>query len=363
MKRHRKLARSIAGVAAGLLTIALVGGTLLGCCCTRAPASIVGSDTRTASLDTTKTVPASVVSDTTTLIEMSNVHFRIDEALALEVHRLSGEMIPQGRSYVYFDDPEGYVIRIRSAEVGLRPEDLRVLLSRYVFDYPDAPLTISRIAIEDSLLVQEGVLHKVVDIPFEMKASVSVTPEGLIRLHPESMRICDLPGKGLMEALDVHLSDLMDLSGAEGVRVEENDLLLDPQRVLPPPAIAGRLVALRLTQDELVQTLAPEPGDPPIRPAPSPPLPETNYMFFQGGTLRFGDLVLLGSELQIADADPSDPFDFYQDRYRPQFLAGYSEATQSLGQITHMPDYADVGEEVEPADMVAPGEERSVPSR
>lgn len=335
-------------VAILFVALAFVSGTFIGCCCSRPPPGLYSSASvpETAPLDTTKTVPQSVVNDESTLIEMRNVHFRIDRSLALEIHHLSGEMLPIGRSYVYFDDAAGYSIQIRSAEVGLRPDDLQTLLTQYVFNYPDAPLEIFRIAIEDSLLVQEGILHKVVDIPFEIKALPSLTPEGLIRLHPVSMKICSIPGKGLMEALGIELADLLDLSGADGVTVEGNDLLLDPQRILPPPAINGRLASLRLTRDELIQTIEADPEAAPIRAAPTPPMLDApNYMFFHGGTLRFGSLVLLGSELQIVDDDPSDPFDFYQDGYQPQLLAGYSEATASLGQVTHMPDFADVDED------------------
>lgn len=345
------------GILLVVLALGVGVGALVGCCCARPGAGPVAAETaREPRLDTSKTVPPSVTSDTTTLLEMRNVHFRLNDALALEIHRLSGEMVPRGRSYVYFDDPSGYVIRMRSAEVGLTPESLQALLSRYVFGYEGAPLRVTRIAIEDSLLVQEGVLHKGVDIPFRMKARPSITEHGLIRLHPVSMAICGIPGQGLMDALGIELEDLLDLGGAEGVYVQGNDLLMEAQRVLPPPAIRARLVGVSVTPDELVQTFEADPAGPPIRPAPEPPRPDAeNYMFYHGGTLRFGDLMLLGSELQIVDADPGDPFDFHQVRYRPQLLAGYSEATPSLGQVTHMPDYDDVAPSVEPGEELEPG--------
>ncbi len=96
-----------------VLVLALITGFLVGCCCAHAPPAPPGP-AQAASFDTTKAVPSSVVSDTITLIEMRNVHFRLSGDLALEIHRLSGAMIPQGRSYVYFDDPSGYVIRVQS---------------------------------------------------------------------------------------------------------------------------------------------------------------------------------------------------------------------------------------------------------
>ena len=85
------------------------------------------------------------------------------------------------------------------------------------------------------------------------------------------MEICRIPGKGLMDALGIELADLLDLSGAEGVYVEGNDLLLEAQRILPPPAIRGRLTGLRVTPDELVQTFAADPFEPRVRPAREPP--------------------------------------------------------------------------------------------
>lgn len=336
--------------------VMVIAGTMVigrGCASPRREMEPNAEGPRTASLDTSQVVPPGLVSDSTTLVEMQNVHYRIDPDLSLEIHRLSGEMVPQGRSYVYFDDPSGYVIRIRSAEVGMHPEALRLLLGRYVFNYDDAPVTIDEITIEDSLLVQKGTLHKLVGIPFEMKSVLSVTPDGLIRIRRRSMDTFGIPVKGVMKFLGLELDELIDLSGAEGVRAENNDLLLDAQRVLPPPAIRGRVTAVRLTKDEIVQTIEPNSAAAPMRPAPRPPAPEAeNYMFFQGGTIRFGDLVLLGSELQLIDADPADPFDFFQDDYGPQLRAGYSRATASLGQMTFMPDYADVGTEVEPDEVL-----------
>jgi hypothetical protein len=66
-------------------------------------------------------------------------------------------------------------------------------------------------------------------------------------------------------------------------------------------------------------------------------------MYFQGGTLRFGKLTMVKTDLLILDDDPTDPFDFFLDRYNDQLVAGYNRNTPDHGLIVHMPDRGDMG--------------------
>jgi hypothetical protein len=43
--------------------------------------------------------------------------------------------------------------------------------------------------------------------------------------------------------------------------------------------------------------------------------------------------------MQLIDADPTDPFDFFPDHYNEQLVAGYSKTTASGGLRVYMPDY------------------------
>ena len=61
-----------------------------------------------------------------------------------------------------------------------------------------------------------------------------------------------------------------------------------------------------------------------------------------GGTIRFGKLTMTDADLQLIDADPKDPFDFYPARYDAQLVAGYSKNTPSKGLKTYMPDYGEL---------------------
>ena len=67
-----------------------------------------------------------------------------------------------------------------------------------------------------------------------------------------------------------------------------------------------------------------------------------NYMYYRGGTLRFGKLTMDNTDLMLVAEDPRDPFDFSPAQYNDQLMAGYSRNTASHGLITHMPDLDDL---------------------
>ena len=48
------------------------------------------------------------------------------------------------------------------------------------------------------------------------------------------------------------------------------------------------------------------------------------------------------SGLKIIDNDPKDPFDFFNDHYFEQLVAGYHKTTPADGLIIFMPDYSDM---------------------
>jgi hypothetical protein len=130
---------------------------------------------------------------------------------------------------------------------------LTALLRTYVFPPASSPLEDVRVSIEAGQLRQQGTLHKVVDIPFTILASPSVTADGRLRLHPTSIKAAGIPAKGLMEALNLELDELLKGNASRGLVVEDNDLVLQVDRLGPPPKLEGRLVAVRVTSRELLQ--------------------------------------------------------------------------------------------------------------
>jgi len=134
-----------------------------------------------------------------------------------------------------------------------------------------------------------------------------------------------------MDLLGVKMADLVKANNVAGVRIEENDLVLDPSRILPPPRIQGRISAVRVQGNQIVQTFgggsalgANEPG---------------NYMSYRGAQLRFGKLTMSDTDLVLIDLDPRDPLDFYLDHYKDQLVAGYSKTTPQFGLRVFIPDF------------------------
>ena len=324
-----------------LCCAALLVICLSGCSCYRVP-SVPPGQRGPLPGTLVLSVPDQAVSKTDTITEasMRNVLFHLDDDIQLRIHRLRGRLVDAtGEHLAVLDDKKRVVLDIAYGDVGLSPEDLTLLLNRYVFAYKGSPLKGLVVKIEGDHIVQTGIMHKIIDIPFEMTADLSATPEGLIRIRTKTMKICGLDGKGLLRAVNMTLADMLDLKGARGVKVEGNDLLMDPIKILPPPAIAGRLTAIRVEPGEIRQTFGSAAN---VTELP-PPQAAANYIYFRGGNIRFGKLFMVASELLTIDGDPTDPFDFYLDYYHTQLVAGYHTTSPNYGLVAYMPDFNDLG--------------------
>jgi len=266
---------------------------------------------------------------------MRNVDFYVDPEIVLHIHRLRGTIRSKTGGPVMFDDKRSLVIHLATGEVGLTASDITTLLNKYVFAYKGAPLSKLRVTIAGSQIVLTGTLHKVATLPFTIRAEVSATPDGHIRMHPVQTKIIGIGVTRLMHGLGMSLQKLIDLSKARGASAKGNDIYLAPDSILPPPTIEGRVTAVRIVGNEMVQTFGGE-GTPAQLSIPDPS--QRNFMFYRGGTLRFGKLLMLDAEMQIVDLDPADPFKFNLDQYNAQLIAGYSRTLPDLGLEVYMRD-------------------------
>jgi hypothetical protein len=274
-------------------------------------------------------------------VQMERVNFRIDSLIVLQIEYLRGRLLPGEHPGVpYFDDKRSFVLGIDSARIAIGTSDLARLLNQYTFAYPGSPLRSLKLEIEDGRLVQKGSLN---GLSFTVVGDLSVTRNGEIRLQPESVKALGIPVGGLMKMFDLQLQRLIDIREAQGVRLEKNDFILTPSELLPPPRVKGTVGSVTLRDSSVVQIFRRAASEPPA-PLKPPREKGENYMFFRGGTLRFGKLTMTGADLEIVDADPSDPFDFYLDHYNKQLVAGFDKNTPDHGLIVTMPDFEDLGE-------------------
>jgi hypothetical protein len=284
---------------------------------------------------------------------MKNVNLRVANDAVVGVRSLRGEVIPtRPGTSALLDSTTSFSIRITSGSVVIESADLSVILNRFVFGYKGSPLRKLRVRMSGTELVQSGVMHKGVDLKFEITSSISLTDSGLIRLHPTKTRVLGVNGESLLHALGLHLDDLLDLSKSAAARVKGDDIYLDPAKILPPPAIVGRLTAVRVEGNALVQEFARLPDDSVFSRYARADSAAPNYLFFRGGRLRFGRLEMRDTQLQILDLDPSDPFDLFLAEYNKQLVAGYSRNRPNLSLQAFFPDYSDLGKPV-PLPVVA----------
>jgi hypothetical protein len=266
--------------------------------------------------------------------EMRNVLYHFTDSVTVHILELRGALVPIGQEGLpIFDDSRSFDLEINSANITMSTDSLANVLNQYVFAASDAPLKGLSITAEGNSLKVKGKLHSKGDISFETVGTLSATPEGQIRIHAEKVKAAHLPVKGLMDLLGLKIADLINTKKVRGVRSEENDLILDPQQILPPPHIKGRITAVHIQGNEIVQVFGSKPK------TVSSPASSGNYMAYRGAQLRFGKLTMSDTDMILIDMDPRDPFDFYLDHYRDQLVAGYTKTTPEFGLRVFMRDF------------------------
>ena len=276
---------------------------------------------------------------------MRNVDFHADSTIVLRITHLRGTVRGRDGGPIVFDDKNSFTFGLAWAEVAVTARDLGALLNRYVFAFEGAPLRDLDVRIRGAEIEQSGKLKKGLWIPFRIRATVHATDDGRIRLHPTRVRVLGIPAEGVMRWLGIALEDMVSMDRVRGLAVDGNDLLLDPSALLPAPKIEGRVTSVRLNGDRLVQIFGSERAAADLGRLRAPVAPDGNYMFYRGGTLRFGKLVMYDADLEIVDMDPRDPFRFFLDRYNDQLVAGYSRTLPDLGLAAYMKDLEDLAPE------------------
>jgi hypothetical protein len=272
--------------------------------------------------------------------EMKGVDLRVDPSIVMEVRQLHGALVPtrEGKP-PWFDDPNSFLVEIDTGEIAVTPASLSALMNEHVFNYPGAPIKDVKIEIVNGRIRQEATLARKIPVRATLEGDLSVTPEGKIRLHPTSVKAGKLPVKGLLDLFGVELDELIKTRESRGVSIVKDDLFLDPEKLLPSPKLKGRVTAVRLERDRIVQVFGSGKAEslhPPIRKA-------AHYMFFRDGELSFGKLTMHGAELQIIDKDSRDPFHFYLAQYLKQLVAGTSHTLPDKGLVVYMPDFEQAG--------------------
>lgn len=270
-------------------------------------------------------------------VEMQNVDLHVTTDVTLHVTHLRGRFDPVAREVPYLDDKSSYAVHVDSGLVSIDLASLNALMARTLAGDASNVDQLKISVDDDGNLKQKGVIDKGVGIPFSVKAGVEATPDGKLRVFTKSVKGFGVPMKPLMKVFHVEMDDLLRVKPGNGVTVRDNDLILDPATLLPPPSIRGTVTNARIENNAVVQTF----GDG-LAHHLSPRASSPNFIYWRGGSLAFGKLTMTSTDLELVDMDPKDAFDFSVDHWNDQLVAGYSKTTTGRGLKAHMPDYNDL---------------------
>src|SRR6185437_12005258 len=205
------------------------------------------------------------------------------------------------------------------------------LMNDWLLRSPKAQLKNLRIAVEGQRLRIRGTMKKGLHIGFDALADPGITADNRIRFSVRNIKAVGIPVKGLMDALGLEMDSLISQKGLQGMSVDKDSFLIDPQTAFPAPHIRGKLAAVRIANGAVVITFgagAPHIAHPPAR----------NFMAMHGGRLQYGRDTMANADLTMIDSTPADPFDFYLHDYWCQIVAGTIKATPAQGWIVHVVD-------------------------
>jgi hypothetical protein len=258
--------------------------------------------------------------------QMRNVNYHLSDKVSVRINYLNGSLVPIGNNaFPVTDDRNSFTIRIDTAQIAISPQDLANLLNSFVFARPGSPVSgISVATTPNGQLKVKGRLHDKGDIPFETQGVLNPTKDGRLRLHSDKVRALHVPVKGLMDALGIDVADLIKSGKVPGLQAEENDLIVDLEQILPPPHIDGKVSAIRVETNSIIQTF----GGADAKSGPK--TQSGNYMAFQGNRLRVGKLTMDDTDIVLSEMNPAAPLDFFLDHYKDQLAAGYTKISPAF---------------------------------
>jgi hypothetical protein len=277
---------------------------------------------------------SSETSDPQVQIAMRNVIYHYTGPIAVHVFRLQGELLPtKPGGTVVFDDKNSFKLALTSAQIAISCDALARVLNENVFSASDAPLKNLSLQSKNNQLIIKGKLHQKADVSFEATGTLTAEGDGRIRVHTDHLKAAHLPVKGLMDLLGLDIARMIDTKKIQGVSIDKDDLILNPEQILPAPHIQGRVSAVRIQGNDIVQIFGTAQTE-------NFAAKQTgNYIAFRHGEMRFGKITMHDSDLIMIDIDSRDPLDFYLDHYQEQLVAGYSKSTPEYGLRAYVRDY------------------------
>ena len=274
---------------------------------------------------------ASDLSETApTNVYAHNLKLRKGPGFRVYVRWLRGQMVRAKRNVdPSFDDPDSFVLDVKTGVIRTNVGDLANFLNEGVSNSPLRNITLSG---DGDQIKLHGTLHKVVPLPIEMIATISVAPGNRVQLHVTKLNVLKVPLKGLLGGFHITISSLFKPGDIPGIQVSENDIFFDTQKLLPPPHIRGELTSVRVVNPDFEEVY----GN--AREDVTNVAQWRNFLQLRGGTIDFGKLTMRHVDLIMVDLSDDAWFDLDLANYQEQLVNGYTRMTPQAGLQIFMPD-------------------------
>ena len=268
--------------------------------------------------------------------------------MALHIELLRGRLTSRiPGEPVVLDDPESYLLHIDTASTWMAYEDLSNLLNERIFAYEGAPLGGLEVRREDDedqhdRIEVKGHLRHQLDLPFEIEGVPEITSEGEIRMRTSSMEVLGIGVRDLLDTFGAEVEDMIVTRESRGVRIEGDDMVLQPGRMLAPPLTEGTVSDVEVGARALAMTFG---GSGPASSSSDPRAPTADpgdraqpFISYRGGRVRLGRMTMTDTDIMIVDDDPTDAFRFRPAEMNRQLVAGYVKLLEDGGLTIFAPD-------------------------
>jgi hypothetical protein len=277
-------------------------------------------------------IPETINSSETapTNVYAHNLKLRKGPGFRIYVRWLRGQMV-RAKPGVNpsFDDPDSFVLDVKTGVIHTNVGDLSNFLNSGVSNSPLRNITLSG---DGDQIKLHGTLHKIVPLPVEMVATISVAPGNLIQLHVTKLNLLKIPFKGLLGGFHITVSSLFQPGNIPGIQVSDNDIFFDTQKLLPPPHIRGQLTNVRIINPDFEETYGNAHDD------VTQVAQWRNFLQLHDGTIDFGKLTMRHVDLIMVDLSDDAWFDLDLANYQEQLVNGYTRMTPQAGLQIFMPD-------------------------
>jgi hypothetical protein len=264
-----------------------------------------------------------------------NLMLRKGPDFRIYVRWLRGQMVRTSRNVnPSFDDPESFFMDIKTGVIRANMGDINNFLNATAI--PGAPLKNIKLTGDGNHIKLQGDFKKVISLPIELTGTISAAAGNQIQVHVTKISALKIPIKGVMGGLHLSVADLFHPQGNSGIQVSGDDILLDTQKLVPPPHIRGQLTNVRVVNPDLEEVYGN--GEDTLTRVEQ----WRNFLRLHDGTLDFGKLTMHHVDLIMIDLSNDAWFDLDLNNYQDQLVNGYTRMTPQAGLQIFMPDLDDL---------------------